>query len=605
MIESLLLAASILTTVPDLSPDVPSSYEITAYLDDSSHTVTGSMNIEFMNPTSRELDTIAFHLYPNAFKHSGTVYCSEDEYAKRSVEKGNVSKIEVNYMTINEKAVEPGEYKITGTLLYIPLKKPLKPGASIFINLEFETLIPKMIGHFGYDSDGDYLVAHCLPILCGYQKGRMIDAEYHSTSEFFSNFSHYAVTLELPRDFKVASSGVLTKESENDSTAIWQAFADTVIDFAFVCGAGFSEYDSVFDDVSIKYLVKKRHEDYFPAIDSTVKTSLRFCDDYLYPYPYKNFSFVDAGFSDAGLELPGMVIASIYGRGKESSTIYLKETIAHEVAHQWFYATIATNESKEPWLDEGFATFMEVEIARKFGFEGHSLFFPDYVIPETVPMRFFSHLNKGKYSISVRSWDYPDQQSYYTTVYGKSYMVLQALESVLGDSIFAKSIKSYAEKYKYKHPDKSDLLKCFAESSSRDISRFTDMFIDGTARVDYSVESLSYKKKKAENDSVETKYAVKVELARNLDGILPQVVTIGLEDGSVLEQSWDGIDREKQIEFETESIPVYASIDKRISYELDENMNNNTFYMESHITRMISFEWDTIFIIEFLASIFL
>jgi hypothetical protein len=604
MIGSILLSVSMLCVVSGLSPRVPSAYEIRVYLDDSSHTMTGRENITFVNPTTLNLDTIAFHLYPNAFKDTATVYLREYEKDRKDVADGNIAKSEVSNIIIDGRFFEPEEYDIDGTRLYIPLRKQLAPGQSIKISLDFEVLIPKMIGHFGYDSDGVYLVAHCLPILCGYQDDRLIDWEYHATSEFFSNFSYYDVTLELPGDFKVVSTGVISKESETDSTVVWRAVADTVIDFAFVCGPDMLDYDSEFNGIRLKYLIKDRHKGNYAAIDSTVKNSLQYCGDRLYPYPYNVFSLVDAGFTTSGLELPGLIIVRNPRQDSELKR-YLKLTIAHEVAHQWFYATIATNEFEEPWLDEGFASFFENEIAIEYGFDLSPLLFSNYFYSERYSTRFFGLLQEAEYPIDLKSWDYPDWHAYAASVYYRAWMVLRALENVLGDSSFAHGLKTYAENYRFKHPDQKDFIKSVSESSSTDLKRFVEMFIDGTARVDYAVQRLRYDKNEPESDSGKVKYTIHVDVVRKLDGILPQVVTIGLEDGSTIERTWDGVGRKEKISFEADSRPVYASIDKKISYEIDENENNNTIYVEGHVTRMISFEWDVIFIIEFLASIFL
>ncbi len=324
MIGSILISVSILTAVPDISPRVPAAYEINACLDDSTHSINGKMKVAFVNPTSVNLDTIAFHLYPNAFRDTSSVYCRENKRARSEVEGGNVSKVEISDVTINGRDIEDDGYKIDGTRLYINLGRPLSRGSKIDVTMEFEILIPRMLGHFGYDSDGDYLVAHCFPILCGYQKDRLIDWEYHSNSEFFSNFSYYDITIELPKDFKAVSSGEISKESETDSTFIWHARADTVIDFAFVCGAGMLEYESEFNGVTLKYLIKEKHEESYLVVDSTVKNSLQFCGDYLYPYPYKTFSFADAGFTNAGLELPGLIVAGFFGSDKAFSANLLK-----------------------------------------------------------------------------------------------------------------------------------------------------------------------------------------------------------------------------------------------------------------------------------------
>jgi hypothetical protein len=126
-------------------------------------------------------------------------------------------------------------------------------------------------------------------------------------------------------------------------------------------------------------------------------------------------------------------------------------------------------------------------------------------------------------------------------------------------------------------------------SSSVDLTEFVGMFVEGTARVDYAIEKIEFERIKAAGDSDITKFKTYVTIERKLGGTLHQTVTVGFDDGAELTQIWE----------------LWASIDKEISYAIDENMNNNTIYLEGHMSRMISFEWDAIFIIEFLASIFL
>lgn len=34
--------------------------------------------------------------------------------------------------------------------------------------------------------------------------------------------------------------------------------------------------------------------------------------------------------------------------------------VTHEVAHQWFYGLVGNNQAMDPWLDEEFATFVQL-----------------------------------------------------------------------------------------------------------------------------------------------------------------------------------------------------------------------------------------------------
>ena len=45
----------------------------------------------------------------------------------------------------------------------------------------------------------------------------------------------------------------------------------------------------------------------------------------------------------------------------------LAGTVAHEIAHQWFYAVVGNNQYREAWLDESFAAYSEQVYWRAVG----------------------------------------------------------------------------------------------------------------------------------------------------------------------------------------------------------------------------------------------
>ena len=64
-----------------------------------------------------------------------------------------------------------------------------------------------------------------------------------------------------------------------------------------------------------------------------------------YPYPEVDVVLTGSG-GFGGMEYPTIV-------SSEPSGI----TIAHELAHQWFYGIVGNDQYHEPWLDESFATW--------------------------------------------------------------------------------------------------------------------------------------------------------------------------------------------------------------------------------------------------------
>ena len=55
---------------------------------------------------------------------------------------------------------------------------------------------------------------------------------------------------------------------------------------------------------------------------------------------------------DGGMEYPQLIMITGY-RGDAS----LAGVTAHEVAHQWFYGLLGSNETREAFMDEGFTSY--------------------------------------------------------------------------------------------------------------------------------------------------------------------------------------------------------------------------------------------------------
>jgi hypothetical protein len=603
MTGTLLVSICVSGATVGLSPRVPVKYAIEARLDTAAHTVYGHQTVRFLNPTDEPLNRLCFHLYPNAFEDTSTVFCHEDRRVRKNVGAGNVSRLDISDLKIDGREVDSSRIRVEGTLMHIELSGELPPGRETEISLDFELLVPRIVVRFGYDSKGNYLLSHWFPILCGYQKGRLIDWEYHANSEFFSNFGNYEVELTLPSGFVVGSTGALTRLESNDSLAIWEARADTVIDYAFACGPAFEVRESDTLGVSIHYLLREERLNSLERIDRITEYSLAYCSERLFKYPYRDFTLVDLDPGAGGLELPGLVAVDLDRPAQTITFSAVDATIAHETVHQWFYSAVATNESEEPWLDEGLTTFFTSEIMDTYsGNEGYMNIF-GYEISISELFRTFAMTEGPSYPIDLKSWEYPDQMEYNAAVYSRASMVLGTLKRVLGDSAFAEALKDFARRYRFRHPDGEDLLNSISSSTGVDLSGFSSQFVAGTARVDYAVTSLECSKVEQDSAGASGRYNISVDVRRNLGGIVPQRITVVLEGGARLDSVWDGRSRVATFDFVADSEPAYAALDEDGMIELDENRTNDRIYRESHSTRLISFEWDTIFAIEFLLSL--
>lgn len=67
------------------------------------------------------------------------------------------------------------------------------------------------------------------------------------------------------------------------------------------------------------------------------------------PYPWPTFTLAITPGLDGGIEYPGHVM-----QGPDTLNL-----TSHEVAHQWFYGLVGNNQGRDPWLDEGLASWAE------------------------------------------------------------------------------------------------------------------------------------------------------------------------------------------------------------------------------------------------------
>jgi aminopeptidase N len=110
------------------------------------------------------------------------------------------------------------------------------------------------------------------------------------------------------------------------------------------------------------------------------------------------------GFS-GGIEFPTHVM-----HAAGSTT----RSIVHEVAHQWFYSLVGNDQGRDPWLDEGLASYVEfVQVGSQARHQG-----------ETIPAD-----ARGRAGEPTTYWDH-HESSYYEGVYVQGAVAVASLGTV-------------------------------------------------------------------------------------------------------------------------------------------------------------------------------
>lgn len=135
--------------------------------------------------------------------------------------------------------------------------------------------------------------------------------------------------------------------------------AERVHDFAFVAAPDYVRADTTWNGIAVRTLVYRDDApDWKGALTTTVEV-LRYFSELVGPYIWPQFTTAESSTAGGAMEYPMLIMNDPTSAGGE--TEWFHATIAHEAGHNWFYGMIANDERRHPWLDEGFAQFLETD----------------------------------------------------------------------------------------------------------------------------------------------------------------------------------------------------------------------------------------------------
>ncbi|MGF7034469.1 hypothetical protein J2T17_005420 [Paenibacillus mucilaginosus] len=576
-------------------------YHLTAEYDATGKMITGTSSITWTNPGSLPVSELYFHLYPNAFESKKSTFMRESGGKLRSdVSKegsfGSMTVSSIKLMGGSEaelrgasEYVQPDDgNKDDRTLLRVPLPKPVEPGAKITLQTDFTVKLPQVFARMGYA--GDFVMAgQWFPKIAVYEpqgtRGRTDEGwnlhQYHGNSEFYADFGIFDVKLKLPADYKVAATGFPTKPPVDDgATKIHTFYADDVHDFAWSASPHFVYYEEPYatphlPGVRIKLYLDPKHEHLKARYMTAAKKALARYSEWYGTYPYSTLSVVvppEDGNGAGGMEYPTLITA--WGAGEENPSLELERVVVHEIGHQFFYGMVASNEFEEAWLDEGFTSYIEDRLMEaEYGVRPNLLVESSYITsPE---------------ALKKNAWSYDGHSHYAENVYTRAKLVLKAMERQTGPETMNKIMRTYFQRWKFKHPTTADFQLAAEEVTKTSWQSFFDQYVYGDSMVDYAVGSISTRKL---TENGQTYYENSVVLRRQGGSVQGVPVRFHFTDGTRLDKTWEGGDSEVLIKLNHTSPLAWVSIDPQYTIVL-ENKRINSF-MKTEVDPQLSVRWN-------------
>ncbi|HEY4410910.1 MAG TPA: hypothetical protein VGO87_13605 [Acidimicrobiia bacterium] len=163
------------------------------------------------------------------------------------------------------------------------------------------------------------------------------------------------------------------------------------------------------------------------------------------PYPYDRLTIGMTAGLTGGIEFPTHIML-----GAGVATVHL----VHEVAHQWFYGLAGDDQYRDPWLDEGLASYGESRVDGALAYDRR----------RAVPA-----YGKGHLGESMAYWSRADGSTYYLSVYVGGVQALGAVADRLGGyGALDCALRRYVHDRAYTVSRPSDLIAAVAAQTGVD-----------------------------------------------------------------------------------------------------------------------------------------
>lgn len=536
-------------------------YDMEITLDDETQRIYGKETITYTNNSPDELRYLWVQLDQNMrAKNSTTQEINTDGIFSQ---RGNTAQTAFNQLKKNQFYDFDGGFKIdyvqsTGgtnlrytvnnTMMRVDLPTPLGKGQKFSFNIKWWFNVNDRMdigGRSGYEyfeEEDNYLysIAQFFPRMAVYDDiVGWQNKQFLGQGEFTLPFGDYKVSITVPGDHVVASTGKLTNESrvlnasqrtrlakakrsykdpviivtqaeaeaaeknKNSKTKTWVFQADNVRDFAFASSRKFI-WDAMAVDINgtttmaMSYYPKEGNPLWEQYSTRVVAHTLEVYSKFTIDYPYHKAISVHTKW--IGMEYP---MICFNGGRPESDGTYSEGTkygmigvIIHEVGHNFFPMIINSDERQWTWMDEGLNTFVQYLTEQEWDHDYPSRRGPAHKI---VP--YMSGPKDRMVPIMTNS---ESILQFGNNAYSKPATALNILrETVMGRELFDYAFKEYSRRWAFKHPSPADFFRTMEDASAVDLDWFWRGWFYTTDHVDVAMTDVKWYQMSTKNPDLE------------------------------------------------------------------------------------------------------
>lgn len=496
-------------------------YKIDVQLDDKWAKLYGQETVTYTNNAKESLDYLWMQVDQNQHSRKSLSPLIENSvtdpvmsaknFSRKYLEKSFDGGFNIDF--VKDVNGNPMQYTINQTMMRIELDKPLKHGEKISFSLKWWYNINNYRldgGRSGYEEfpDGNrlYVIAQFYPRMAVYNDVEgWQNQQFWGSGEFTLPFGNFEVNITVPADHILEATGDLLNRNEvftpaqvkryaeaqksfdkpvivvtqaeaeaaekgfSNKTKTWKFKATNVRDFGISTSRKFI-YDAMAvqltnsTSMAISLYPKEGNPLWEQYSTRVVAHTLKSYSAHTFDYPYPKAISINA--EDQGMEYP--MICWNWGRPEADGTYSdrvkngMISVIVHEVGHNYFPMIVNSDERQWTWMDEGLNSFLEYVALMEWDPN-----FPADRGPAKNIVPYMSGNQKGLEPIMTNS---EAIRQFGNNAYGKPAAALNILrETVMGKQLFDYAFKTYANRWKFKHPTPEDFFRTMEDASAFDL----------------------------------------------------------------------------------------------------------------------------------------
>ena len=428
------------------------AYDIRLEIDPERSHVDGTQRIDYTNATGQPLNDLVLRLFPNAPHYGGAMTVTHTQVGGRLV---------------------TGTLKLDDTVLRLPLQPPLAAGGRITVSMDFGVTVPRTrsvgFGLFSYVS-GVMALPNVYPMIPAHVgEGWSAEVAPNYADDVHAAVAAYSVRVTAPSDLTLVASGVCNAIGPGR----WICDASPMRDFTLVLSSKFQRVAQLVNGVVVNSYFYPGYQQSGQFALDVAADAVRAFTEYVGPYPYSELDVVMTPSLLGGMEYPGLVVVKdAYYAGDPR----LEWIVAHEVAHQWWYVVVGSDQVNVPWLDESLTSYS-------------TMLYYEYLYGKGRAAGIVEGEFRGTYrELRSRGYDLPvglpaDEYGgslYWDVIYRQGPLYFDALRAEVGDRAFFEILRTYYTENRFGLTTPERLLDAVeAVSGDRHLALFDEWILGG------------------------------------------------------------------------------------------------------------------------------